>query len=218
MGDSEENFVSSGTADGDATETADLVPGTHPVLGTAMGGPWPEPHEILYVAMGCFWGAERIFWQIPGVINTCVGYMGGTAPAPSYEEVCTGMTGHAETVRVVYDPEIVSAGQLLKAFWENHDPTQGDGQGNDRGTQYRSMIVATTPQQLELALESKRDFGAVLVAVGRGPITTEVLEAGQAGVFWPAEDYHQAYLYYRPNGYCNHGFKGFTCAVPGSGQ
>ena len=195
------------------------LPGTpgatfHPVLKTPLEGPWPEPHEILYVAMGCFWGVERIYWQQPGVINTAVGYMAGTAPFPTYEDVCTGQTGHAETTRIVYNPTKTSPGNLLKVFWENHDPTQGDRQGNDRGSQYRSLIITTTAEQRALAVKSMHDFGETLKAAGRGPITTEILDADTAGEFWLAEPYHQAYLHKHPNGYCNHGFKGFVCQAP----
>ncbi|ADI66989.1 peptide-methionine (S)-S-oxide reductase MsrA [Mobiluncus curtisii] len=187
---------------------------THPVLHTSITGPWPEPHEVIYFAMGCFWGVERIFWSQPGVINTAVGYMAGQQPTPSYEEVCTGITGHAETVRVVFDPTATTAGELLKVFWENHDPTQGDRQGNDRGSQYRSLVICTTPEQRELAEVSRRNFGATLAGAGRGAITTEILDADAVGQFWLTEDYHQAYLFHHPHGYCNHGFKGFVCEVP----
>lgn len=189
-------------------------PGIHPVLDTPWEGPWPEPYEVLYVAMGCFWGVERIFWSQPGVINTAVGYLGGNFANPTYEDVCTGQTGHAETVRVVYNPTKTSPGELLKVFWENHDPTQGDRQGNDRGSQYRSMIVYTTEEQRLLAEQSREAFGATLAEAGQGPITTEIISAENAGTFWLAEPYHQAYLFKHPHGYCNHGFKGFVCEAP----
>lgn len=190
------------------------LPGVHPVLKTSLTGPWPQLYEILYVAMGCFWGVERIYWSQPGVINTAVGYLGGHWPNPSYEDVCTGQTGHAETTRIVYDPTRTSAGDLLKVFWENHDPTQGERQGNDRGSQYRSMIVYTTAEQRQLAEQSRKTFGQTLAQAGRGPITTEILSLAAAGEFWLAEPYHQAYLFHHPRGYCNHGFKGFVCEAP----
>lgn len=189
------------------------LPGIHPVLKTPIEGPWREPYEVIYFAMGCFWGVERIFWQQLGVLNTAVGYFGGDWPAPTYEEVCTGQTGHAETVRVVYDPSVTSAGELLKVFWENHDPTQGDRQGNDRGPQYRSLIAVTTDEQRTLAEKSRETFGATLSDAGRGPITTSIMDAADSD-FWLAENYHQAYLFKHPNGYCNHGFKGFVCEAP----
>lgn len=186
-------------------------PGVHPVLGQPINGPWPTPHEVLYVGMGCYWGAEKIMWNLPGVLATAVGFMGGTTRNPSYKAVCTGQTGHAEVVRVVYDPTVISAEGVIKAFWENHDPTQGDRQGNDRGTQYRSVLFTTTAQQLEVALASRDAFGAVLAEAGFGSITTEIDEAANSGTFYLAEGYHQAYLHHIPDGYCNHGFKGFSC-------
>lgn len=187
------------------------IPGIHPVLGNPIDGPWDEPYEVLYLGMGCYWGAERIMWQLPGVIATAVGFMGGTTRNPSYKAVCTGTTGHAEVVRVVYNPQLIDAEQILKAFWENHDPTQGDRQGNDRGTQYRSVVFTTTARQLALAQASKQAFGQVLAGAGFGPITTEVDEATNSGCFYLAEGSHQAYLHHIPDGYCNHGPKGFAC-------
>lgn len=189
------------------------IPSTHEVLGTSMHGPWPEGTEVLYVAMGCFWGAERIFWQLPGVVTTAAGYQGGATPNPTYEEVCTGRTGHAEAVLVAYDPSQTSAELLLKAFWENHDPTTPNRQGNDVGTQYRSAIFWTTPGQ-EVAARATRDaFGAVLTRSGHGEIVTQLEPAEQAGPFYYAEAYHQQYLHKNPGGYCNHGPNGYTCPV-----
>lgn len=187
--------------------------GDHPVLNTPAEGPWPEPHEIIYLGMGCFWGVERIMWRLPGVISTTVGYMGGTTPNPTYEEVCTGKTGHAEIVRVVYDPNIIRVEQILKTFWENHDPTTKDRQGNDRGTQYRSAIYYTTPQQGQAARATKNAFQRVLTEAGHGEITTEIVPAEDTGDFYLAERYHQAYLHHVPNGYCNHGPNGMTCPL-----
>jgi peptide-methionine (S)-S-oxide reductase len=186
---------------------------THVVLGTPLDGPWPEGSEVLYVAMGCFWGVERIFWRQPGVIVTAAGYMGGYTPNPTYEETCTGLTGHAETVRVVYDPEVTTAEKLLAVFWENHDPTQGARQGNDIGTAYRSAIYWTTPGQEAAAVATRDAFQVVLRAAGFGAITTELRSAADAGEFHLAEDYHQGYLHKNPGGYCNHGPSGLKCPV-----
>lgn len=180
----------------------------HVVLGTPMQGPWPEGHEVLYVAMGCFWGAERIFWQIPGVHSTAVGYMGGWTNNPSYEETCTARTGHTEAVQVVYDPAQVDIDTLMQAFWENHDPTTPNRQGNDIGTQYRSAVYTTTPEQLA-AVEASRDrYQKLLDDAGHGQISTEIKSADEAGdgTWYYAEDYHQQYLHKNPGGYCNHGF------------
>ncbi|MGL4175951.1 MAG: peptide-methionine (S)-S-oxide reductase MsrA [Dermatophilaceae bacterium] len=189
------------------------VPVTHEVLGTALEGPWPAGTEVLYAAMGCFWGAERIFWQLPGVVTTAVGYQGGYTPNPTYEETCTGRTGHAETVLVAYDPRATSPELLLKAFWENHDPTQGNRQGNDVGTAYRSAIFWTTPGQETAARMTKEAFQGELDKARRGTITTTLASATDAGPFWYAEDYHQQYLHKNPGGYCNHGPNGLTCPV-----
>lgn len=180
----------------------------HVVLGTRVQGPWPEGHEVLYVGMGCFWGAERIFWQIPGVHVTGVGYMGGWTPNPTYQETCTALTGHTETVQVVYDPSQVTLETLLAAFWENHDPTTPNRQGGDIGTQYRSAIFTTTEAQLEAALASREHYQALLSRQGFGAISTQIAPAAEAGdgTFYYAEDYHQGYLHKNPGGYCNHGF------------
>ena len=182
------------------------VPPVHEVLGTAMTGPWPEGAEVLYVAMGCFWGAERIFWQLPGVLSTAAGYAGGITPNPTYEETCTGRTGHTEAVQVVYDPAQVDVETLMKAFWENHDPTQLNGQGNDHGTQYRTAVYPTTDEQLAAVRASVERYQEALTAAGYGAITTEVRPFSEAGPWYYAEAYHQQYLHKNPGGYCNHGF------------
>lgn len=180
----------------------------HVVLGTPLKGPWPEGHEVLYVGMGCFWGSERIFWQTDGVYSTAVGYMGGWTRNPTYQETCTAQTGHAETVQVVYDPAKVSLDTLFAAFWENHDPTTPNRQGGDIGTQYRSAIFATTPEQLAAAEASRDRYQELLTEKGFGPISTQIALASEAGdgTFYYAEDYHQGYLHKNPGGYCNHGF------------
>jgi peptide-methionine (S)-S-oxide reductase len=185
---------------------------THTVLGTPMKGPWPDGLETAVFGMGCFWGAERIFWRLPGVYSTSVGYAGGVATDPTYEEVCSGRTGHAEVVQVVYDPAKISYEQLLKAFWENHDPTQGMRQGNDVGTQYRSAIYTTTPAQAAVAMASVDAFQPVVTKARRGQITTEI---APLGAYYYAEDYHQQYLSdaKNPGGYCNHGPNGMTCPI-----
>ena len=184
----------------------------HTVLGTPLKGPWPAGLETAVFGMGCFWGAERIFWQIPGVYSTSVGYAGGATPNPTYEETCSGRTGHAEVVQVVYDPAKVSYETLLKAFWENHDPTQGMRQGNDVGTQYRSTIYTTTDAQLATAKASLDAFQPVVTAAGHGRITTEIAPLRD---YFYAEDYHQQYLSdaKNPYGYCNHGPNGMTCPI-----
>lgn len=189
------------------------VPETHAVLGTPLAGPWPEGTEVIYVAMGCFWGAERIMYRLPGVVTTAAGYMGGYTPNPSYEETCTGQTGHTEAVLVAYDPARISAGQILKAFWENHDPTTANRQGNDIGTQYRSAIYWTTPGQEAAVRRTHAAFQGELIKAGAGDITTEERPAAEAGTFWYAEDYHQQYLHKNPAGYCNHGPNGLSCPV-----
>jgi peptide-methionine (S)-S-oxide reductase len=185
---------------------------THTVLGTPLKGPWPAGFETAVFGMGCFWGAERIFWRLPGVYSTSVGYAGGTTPNPTYEETCSGRTGHAEVVQVVHDPAKISYEQLLKAFWENHDPTQGMRQGNDVGTQYRSAIYTTTPEQAAVALATVEAFQPVVTRAGRGQITTEI---APLTTYYYAEDYHQQYLSSdkNPNGYCNHGPNGMTCPI-----
>ncbi|GMA30529.1 peptide-methionine (S)-S-oxide reductase MsrA [Litorihabitans aurantiacus] len=184
------------------TEPAFSVPGTHRVLGTPLRGPWPEGTQVLYVAMGCFWGEEKHFWQIPGVVTTAVGYMGGFTPNPTYEETCTGRTGHTETVMVAYDPAVVSTEQLLQVFWTQHDPTQVHRQGNDRGTQYRSAFFWTTPEQGEAYERSREAYQPRLTQAGYGAIATDARPASEAGEFWYAEGYHQQYLVANPNGYC----------------
>jgi peptide-methionine (S)-S-oxide reductase len=185
------------------------VPEIHYVNGHRIVPPFPAGlHEAVF-GLGCFWGAERLFWQLPGVYSTAVGYAGGFTPNPTYEEVCTGLTGHAEVVRVIYDPEKVDYEDLLKVFWESHDPTQGMRQQNDVGTQYRSVIYTTVAGQRQAAEESKRAYQARLGAAGMGAITTEV---GDAPHFYYAEDYHQQYLAKNPDGYC--GLKGTGVACP----
>ena len=187
-------------------DTPVAVPAVHEVLGTSMTGPFPAGSEQLVVGMGCFWGAERIFWNLPGVITTAAGYAGGFTVNPSYEQTCTGRTGHTEAVLVVYDPAKVDLETLLKAFWENHDPTQEDGQGNDHGTQYRTAIYTSTDAQLTAVKESRQRYQRALDAAGYGRITTEVKPFADAGPFYYAEAYHQQYLHKNPGGYCNHGF------------
>ena len=191
-------------------DTALRVPARHEVLDAPLAGPFPDGSQTAYFAMGCFWGAERIFWQAPGVVSTAVGYQGGRTPNPTYEETCSGRTGHTEAVRVVFDPTRISYGQVLKSFWENHDPTQGMRQANDVGTQYRSAIYTTSDAQLAEAKSSRELYAGALKAAGRGEITAEILAAGE---FFPAEEYHQQYLHKVPNGYCTHGFNGVTCPV-----
>ncbi|MFS8479467.1 MAG: peptide-methionine (S)-S-oxide reductase MsrA [Micromonosporaceae bacterium] len=186
------------------------VPERHAVLGTPLRGPWPAGHEVAVFGMGCFWGAERLFWQTPGVYSTAAGYAGGITPNPTYEEVCSGLTGHTEVVQVVYDPQAVSYETLLKTFWENHDPTQGMRQGNDIGTQYRSAIYTTTDDQLAAALASREAFAPVVESAGHGEITTEIAKLRE---FYYAEDYHQQYLEKNPGGYCGIGPTGLTCPV-----
>ena len=175
------------------------VPVRHAVLGTPLEGPYPPGLEIASFGLGCFWGAERLFWQTPGVWSTAVGYAGGYTPHPTYDEVCTGLTGHAEVVHVVFDPSRVSYEQLLKVFWEGHDPTQGYRQGNDIGTQYRSAIYVTSEAQRAAAVASRDEYQRALDTAGYGAITTEIQ---RAGAFYFAEDYHQQYLHKVPNGYC----------------
>ena len=179
-----------------------VTPGTHTVLGTPLAGPWPEGTKTAIFGLGCFWGAEKLFWQLPGVVTTAVGYAGGSTPNPTYQESCTGRTGHAEAVLVAYDPKRISYEDLLKTFWENHDPTQGFRQGNDIGTHYRSIILTTDDEQRKVAEASRDAYQAMLTAAGYGRITTEIEPAGP---FYYAEDYHQQYLDKVPNGYCpNH--------------
>jgi peptide-methionine (S)-S-oxide reductase len=186
------------------------VPDRHFINGNPLIGPWPEGYQTAVFAMGCFWGAERKFWEVPGVYSTAVGYAGGITPNPAYEEVCSGLTGHTEAVLVVYDPAKVSYEQLLKVFWENHDPTQGMRQGNDIGTQYRSAIYTLSDAQLAAANESKAMFQEQLTSRGYGLITTEIRAAGE---FYYAEPYHQQYLGKNPNGYCGLGGTGVSCPI-----
>lgn len=189
------------------------IPDQHVVLGTSISGPWPAGTKVLYVAMGCFWGAERIFWKLPGVVTTAVGYMGGYTPNATYEEVCSGRTGHTEAVLIAYDGSATSAEQLLKAFWENHDPTQGFRQGNDAGTQYRSALYLTTPEQEAAATATRATYQAELTRAGYKAITTEIRPATETGEFFFAEDYHQQYLAKNPNGYCGLGGTGVSCPI-----
>ena len=191
-------------------EVAMPVPAAHFVNGHTLTAPFPEGMAVAVFGMGCFWGAERMFWELPGVYTSAVGYAGGLTPNPTYREVCGGMTGHTEVVLVVFDPSIVSYGEILTVFWENHDPTQGMRQGNDVGTQYRSAIYTTTPEQLQAATASREVYQARLSAAGFGPITTEVASAPP---FYYAEDYHQQYLAKNPGGYCGIGGTGVTCSA-----
>ena len=188
------------------------VPDRHEVLGTPLVGPFPDGLEQIVVGMGCFWGAERLFWQLPGVFTTAVGYAGGTTENPTYRETCTGLTGHTEAVLVVHDPAAVTTEELLRVFWEGHDPTQGDRQGNDVGSQYRSAVFATADAQLALARATRDAYEAALAARGLGPITTEIAPLDR---FYYAEDYHQQYLAptRNPNGYCGLGGTGVACPV-----
>jgi peptide-methionine (S)-S-oxide reductase len=176
-----------------------VEPGIHTVLGTPIAGPWPEGTETAVFGLGCFWGDEKDFWQLPGVVSTAVGYAGGYTPNPTYQEVCTGRTGHAEVVRIAFDPKRISYVQLLKTFWEHHDPTQGLRQGNDVGSQYRSIIIPQNAEQRRLAEMSRDMFQKQLTEAGYGPITTEIKESPE---FYYAEDYHQQYLDKNPFGYC----------------
>jgi peptide-methionine (S)-S-oxide reductase len=186
------------------------VPDAHFVNGNRMAPPFPAGLEQAVFAMGCFWGAERKFWQAPGVYSTAVGYAGGHTPNATYKEVCSGMTGHTEVVLVVFDPTVTSYDEMLRMFWENHDPTQGMRQGNDVGTQYRSAIYTTSPEQQQAAEASRAAFQDRLTAAGYGPITTEIAEAPE---FYYAEEYHQQYLAKNPNGYCGLGGTGVSCPV-----
>jgi peptide-methionine (S)-S-oxide reductase len=186
------------------------VAARHAVLGHPLTGPWPDGYRQAIFSLGCFWGAERKFWETPGVYSTAVGYAGGYTPNATYEEVCSGRTGHAEVVLVVYDPAEVSYEQLLKVFWESHDPTQGMRQGNDVGTQYRSAIYTFDDEQRRAAEASKAAYQERLAAEGFGPITTEITDSPD---FYYAEDYHQQYLHKVPNGYCGLGGTGVSCPV-----
>lgn len=201
-------------------KAADALPGRDRPMPTAadhhvskrpLKGPYPEGLEIAYFGMGCFWGAERLFWQTPGVWVTAVGYAGGFTPNPTYQETCTGLTGHAEMVMVVYDPKIVSYADLLKTFWEGHDPTQGMRQGNDSGTTYRSAIYTTSDEQARLATASRDAYERELKKIGRDRITTEI---APAPAFYFAEEEHQQYLAKNPYGYCGLKGTGVSCAIP----
>jgi peptide-methionine (S)-S-oxide reductase len=186
------------------------VPERHEVLGTPLEPPFPAGLERAVVGMGCFWGAERVFWRAPGVYTTAAGYAGGVTPNPTYEEVCSGRTGHAEVVLVVFDPSVTSYEEILRLFWENHDPTQGMRQGNDVGTQYRSLVLATSDAQRSAAERSSEAYERVLAEAGHGPITTEIAPDAP---FYYAEPYHQQYLEKNPNGYCGLGGTGVACPV-----
>jgi peptide-methionine (S)-S-oxide reductase len=198
---------------------SDVLPGrktpmqfgnAHFTNGHPLTPPWPDGYQTAIFGMGCFWGAERKFWQQPGVYSTAVGYAAGGTPNPTYEEVCSGGTGHTEVVLVVFDPKQTSYEQLLRVFWENHDPTQGMQQGNDMGTQYRSGIYTFGPEQQAAAEASRGVYGKQLAAAGHNPITTEILPAP---AFYYAEDYHQQYLGKNPNGYCGLGGTGVSCPI-----
>jgi peptide-methionine (S)-S-oxide reductase len=186
------------------------VPDAHLALGTPLVPPWPDGHRTALVAMGCFWGAERVFWSLPGVWTTAVGYAGGVTPNPTYEEACSGLTGHAEAVLVVFDPAVLPFEQLVSTFWEAHDPTQGMRQGNDVGTQYRSALWWDGDDQRGVVERSAEVYGERLAAAGHGPVTTEL---GEAPEFFYAEPYHQQYLVAHPNGYCGLGSTGVSCPV-----
>jgi peptide-methionine (S)-S-oxide reductase len=186
------------------------LPAKHEVLGTPLKGPFPQGVETAVFGMGCFWGAEKIFWEAPGVYTTAAGYAGGFTPNPTYEEVCSGRTGHTEVVLVAFHAEQTSFEDILKLFWEGHDPTQGMRQGNDVGTQYRSSIYWHDEAQRQAAESSREAYQAVLAQAGHGEITTEIAEAGP---FYYAEDYHQQYLAKNPNGYCGIGGTGVSCPI-----
>ncbi len=189
------------------------VPEKHHVLGSRLEPPFADGLELALFGLGCFWGAEKDFWQAEGVVSTSVGYAAGATPNPRYEEVCSGRTGHNEVVRVVFDPSVIAYKQLLKIFWENHDPTQGMRQGNDIGSQYRSGIYASSDAQRDAALASRHSYQRALTAAGRGEITTEILEAPE---YYYAEDYHQQYLSKNPHGYCGLGGTGVCMSDEGS--
>ena len=200
-------------------DPAEALPGREQAIPTAeshfindsfIKGPHPDGTELATFGMGCFWGAEKLFWQTPGVVSTSVGYAGGYTPNPTYEEVCTGRTGHAEVVQVAYDPSRIAFEQLLKLFWENHDPTQGMRQGNDRGTQYRSVIFVHSPEQRAAAEGSREMYQAELTKAGYGAITTDIAGAPE---YYYAEDYHQQYLAKVPNGYCPDHSTGVSCPI-----
>ncbi|MBX3314153.1 MAG: peptide-methionine (S)-S-oxide reductase MsrA [Actinobacteria bacterium] len=191
-------------------EPAFRISGVHAVNGHPITPPFPAEIETAIFALGCFWGAERLFWKLPGVYATAVGYAGGFTPNPTYEETCSGLTGHTESVLVAYDPTVVTYEQLLKVFFEEHDPTQVDRQGNDVGTQYRSAVYWTTPEQEREAKAAAAAYEAALRDAGLGPVATEL---GPAGPFWYAEEYHQQYLHKVPNGYCGLQGTGVVCTI-----
>ena len=186
------------------------VPAQHYVNGNPLVGPWPAGFEVSVFGLGCFWGAERKFWETPGVYSSSVGYAGGSTANATYEEVCSGMTGHTEVVMVVFDPSVVSFERLCQVFWENHDPTQGMRQGNDMGTQYRSAIYHVGDMQRDVAARTRQQYEERLAAAGYGPITTEVAPLGD---YFYAEPYHQQYLAKNPNGYCGIGGTGVSCPI-----
>ena len=186
------------------------ISGIHALSGRNFIPPYDANYQTLRVAMGCFWGVERLFWQLPGIYVTAVGYAGGSTPNPTYEEACSGYTGHTEVVQLVFDPNVIDLSEILRVFWENHDPTQGMRQGNDRGTQYRSALYLENESQLEMALASKQSFQEQLSKAGMGEITTEIrIES----VFFFAEEYHQQYLHKNPGGYCNLSGTGVNCVA-----
>ena len=191
-------------------DTPVAVPERHDVLGTSMQPPFPEGMEQIVVGLGCFWGAERLFWELDGVHTTAVGYAGGFTPNPTYHEVCSGSTGHTEAVLVVFDPAKIALEEILRTFWEGHDPTQGMRQGNDQGTQYRSAIYFGSEEQRSAVEASRELYQAALYAAGKGEITTEI---APAGAFYYAEDYHQQYLAKNPHGYCGIGGTGVACPI-----
>ena len=207
---SKSQLVSEADALAGRTDQTMSVPETHFVNGHPLQGPWPEGMKTAVFGLGCFWGAEKMFWQLPGVYSTAAGYAGGYTPNPTYEEVCSGRTGHAEVVLVVYDPAEITFERLLKAFWEDHDPSQGMRQGNDVGTQYRSGIYYTDDEQREAAEATKKTFGDALHTAGYGDITTEI---APLGTFYYAEPYHQQYLAKNPAGYCPLHATGVSCSV-----
>ena len=194
------------------TDQTVTVPSSHAVLGHPLTPPWPEGMASAVFGLGCFWGAEKLYWELPGVYSTAAGYAGGYTPNPTYEEVCSGRTGHAEVVLVVFDPAVVSYDELLKVFWEDHDPTQGMRQGNDVGSQYRSAVYFTDPGQRERAEASREAMGKALVDAGYRDITTELADLG---AFYYAEPYHQQYLHKNPGGYCPIHATGVSCRIPG---